>query len=139
MIKTKNNDDDANFVEECPYRNTIAKAIKNQHIKYLIDFHGLAKKRECDINLGINFGQNIAKDEKWFSSLKNALDSTGFNVSIDNPFCAGQKTIAGYFAKNFNIWTIQIEINCSITNEPKNIEKYNLLINTLIDWINRNY
>lgn len=139
IVKTRNDDDDANFVENCPYRDTIAKAIQTQNIKYLIDFHGLAKHRPCDINLGINFGQNIARNQKLFASLKNALETQGFSVSIDEPFCAGPRTIAGHFARNSNIWTIQIEINSSITNMPKNIDKCNLLINTLIDWLERNY
>ena len=139
IVKTCNNDDDANFVTTCNYRQTIAKAIENQKIKYLIDFHGLAKRRPCDINLGINFGQNIARNEKLYKSLKNALENSGFNVYIDEPFCAGPQTIAGFFAKNYNIWTIQIEVNCAITNQPNNIEKFNLLINTLIDWLERNY
>ncbi len=139
IIKTKNNDDDANFVEDCPYRQTIANAIKSQNIKYLIDFHGLAKKRPCDINIGINFGQNTKQNQKMFLSLKNALESQNFIVSIDEPFCAGPRTIAGFFAKEFNIWSVQIEINCAITNEPANIDKCNKLINTLIDWLERNY
>ena len=139
IIKTKNNDDDANFTLDCDYRTRIENAVKTQKIKYLIDFHGMAKHRPFDINLGINFGNNIKQDEKMFSSLKNALENAGLNVSIDEPFCAGPTTIAGSFAKNFNIWTIQIEINCAITNETKNIEKCNNLVHALIDWLNRNY
>ena len=127
------------IVEECEYRNRIKTAISTQNIKYLIDFHGLAKRRPCDINLGINFGQNICRNEKLFNSLKNALEHSGFSVSVDEPFCAGPKTIAGSIAKQFNIWSIQIEINCAITNEPKNIDRCNLLINTIINWLERNY
>jgi len=103
IIKTRNNDDDANFVDDCEYRQQIAKAIKTQNIKYLIDVHGLAKNRPCDVNLGINFGQNIKKDEKLFNSLNNALKNSGFNVFVDIPFCAGPKTISGHFAKSHNI------------------------------------
>lgn len=139
IVKTKNNDDDANFVDNCEYRERIKTAITTQNIKYLIDFHGLAKRRPCDINLGINFGQNIKQNEKLFNSLKNALEKSGFSVSVDEPFCAGPKTIAGSIAKQFNIWSIQIEMNCAITNEPKNIERCNLLINTIINWLERNY
>ena len=139
IIKTKNNDDDANYDEDCDYRKTIANMIKTQNIKYLIDFHGLAKFRPCDINLGCNFSQNTKPNQKLFLSLKSALETAGFTVFVDEPFCAGPKTISGYFAKNFNIWTVQIEINCDITNNPKNTSKYNLLLNTLTDWFNRNY
>lgn len=139
IIKTKNNDDDANFDSDCEYRTRIDEAIKTQNIKYLIDFHGLAKYRPCDINIGINFGQNVAKNVELFNSLKNALETEGFVVSIDEPFDAGPRTIAGFFAKKYSIWSVQIEINCSITNKRKNIAKCNKLLNTLIDWLERNY
>lgn len=139
LIKTQNNDDDANFDDDCLYRQKLAEIIKTQHIKYLVDIHGLAKFRPYDINLGSNFGQNTKPNQKLFDSLKSALEAAGFTVSIDEPFCAGPRTIAGAFAKNFGIWTIQIEINCDITNNPKNTDKCNKLINTLIDWHTRNY
>lgn len=139
IAKTKNNNDDANFDENCAYRKRIAEAIETQKIKYLIDIHGLAKHRPCDINIGINFGQNVSKNEKLLISLKNALETANFVVSIDEPFDAGPRTISGYFAKNFGIWSVQIEINCAITNERQNNAKCNLLLNTLIDWLNRNY
>lgn len=139
LIKTKNNDDDANFYENSSYRKKLQSIVKTQNIKYIIDLHGMKKSRESDINLGINFGQNIKKDTKLFDSLVSALNTQGFFVQIDNPFCAGPKTIAGHFSKEFNIWTIQIEINCGITNDFIQNKKCNLLINILIDWINRNY
>lgn len=136
IIKTANNNDDANFNEICPYRTDIESAIKANNIKYLIDVHGLAKKRPCDINLGINFGQNIKPNESLFFKLKEALEANNFSVSIDEPFCGGPQTIAGSFAKKCKIWTIQIEINCKITNEPQNIQKYNQLLTVLAAWIN---
>ena len=139
LIKTKNSHDDANYDTDCEYRKALENIIKNQKIKYLIDIHGLAKFRPFDINLGSNFEQNTKQNPKLLISLKNALESAGFSVSIDEPFCAGPQTIAGFFAKQYGIWSIQIEINCDITNNPKNIDKCNQLINTLIDWHNRNY
>jgi len=139
IIKTQNNDDDANFYDESSYRKKIDEIIKSKHIKYLIDFHGMRKSRPCDVNLGVNFGQNIKQDIKLFDSLAAALKKSGFSVQIDQPFCAGPKTIAGSFAKKYNIWAIQLEVNCAITNEPANNQKCNLLINTIIDWLNRNY
>lgn len=53
IAKTKNNNDDANFDEKSEYKDTIYSLIETKGIKYVIDFHGLAAKRDCDINLGI--------------------------------------------------------------------------------------
>jgi len=46
---------------------------------------------------------------------------------------AQSSTISSYFAKEFGIWTIQIEINSKITNESAYINKLNLLLNTLTE------
>ncbi len=136
ILKTKNNNDDANFDQVSPYRDEIKKYIEDHNIKYIFDVHGMAKSRPYDINLGINFGQNIKNNMNLFNTLVQNLENEGFSVSIDQPFAAGPQTISGYFANTYNVWTIQIEINCSITNEVKNIDKCNNLIKGLIDTIN---
>ena len=136
IIKTENLFDDANFDLVNPYRQKIFKIIKKHNIKYLIDFHGMSSKRECDINLGTNFGQNIKADEKLFNVFYNELINAGFSVSIDNPFAAPFPTISASVAKEFNIWALQVEINCSITDDLNSIVKLNKLINVFVDIIN---
>lgn len=135
IFKTKNSNDDANFDSNCSYRKTLKKAIKKGKIKYLIDFHGLASTRECDVNLGVNLGQNISNDIRAYETLKNKLEKAGFSVSVDNPFMAPTRTIAGSMKAEFDdLWTIQVEINCLITNEIKNYEKFKKLKNVFLDW-----
>ncbi len=134
LIKTKNSYDDANFDLDCDYRKKLKKLIKQYNIKYLIDIHGLAKWRDCDVNLGINIGQNIKQNEEQFNKLNTMLNSV-FHVEIDNPFMGSGNTISCRINKEFDIWTIQIEINCGITNYSKNIEKFNKLLNILVQWI----
>ncbi len=135
LIKTKNNFDDANFDSDCMYRKSLAKIIKEKNIKYLIDFHGLAAHREMDINLGTNFGNNIKADEPVFKNLLSTLKKD-FKVVVDQPFMASETTISGHFSKEFNIFTIQIEVNCKITNKKENIDSFNKLASLICDWIN---
>ena len=139
IIKTKNNFDDANFDENCNYKKRISKIIKSRNIKYIIDFHGLAKHRPMDINLGINLGRTIETDVNLFESLNNCLIKQKFIVSIDQPFASLYNTVSAYFSRKYNVWTIQVEVNSAITNISTNIEKFNLLITTLINWINNNF
>lgn len=134
LIKTKNNFDDANFDRNCEYRKKLKQIIKKHNIKYLIDLHGLAKWRDCDVNLGTNLGNNIENDIELFNRLNNML-CENFNVKIDVPFMASGNTISACVKRDFNIWTLQIEINCSITNHKENINKYNLLLQCLSTWI----
>ena len=136
IAKTKNNNDDANFDECCRYRDSIDRLVDSGVIKYLIDMHGLGAHRKCDINLGVNLGKNIETNVKLLDNLKRALKNAGFCVVIDQPFMAGGITISGGMKlRHPELWTIQIEINCAITNRPENFEKYSKLLCVLREWI----
>lgn len=131
IIKTRNNFDDANFDKESNYKDKIKYLISAVGIKYIIDIHGLKRERDCDINLGINFGTNIKNDVNLYDKILSGLKNAGFVTTIDNPFRAGERTISGYFSTNYNVWTIQIEINSRITNDSKYISKLNELLDIL--------
>ena len=138
ITKTKNNNDDVNFDRNSKYKNSIEKLILDNKIKYIIDFHGLSSKRDCDVNLGIHLGQNIKTDENLFMELYNSLLSHNFKTLIDKPFMAGGNTISGSMASKYpSIWAIQIEINCSITNKKENYERYKSLLVILKNWLNK--
>lgn len=131
IIKTRNNFDDANFDKESNYKDKIKYLISAVGIKYIIDIHGLKREQDCDINLGINFGTNIKNDVNLYDKILSGLKNAGFVTTIDNPFRAGERTISGYFSTNYNVWTIQIEINSRITNDSKYISKLNELLDIL--------
>ena len=67
--------------------------------------------------------------------LVKLLENNGLVVSVDQPFMAGVKTICSSIKKEFpEIWSLQIEINCAITNKKENFEKFKKLLFSLIDW-----
>jgi len=136
IAKTKNNNDDANFDENSNYKNTIFELIDKQQIKYIIDIHGLSNKRKCDINLGTHLGKNIENSPVIFDKLTSMLAAENFSVSIDQPFMAAHYTIASS-TKNLQhqLWTIQIEINCDITNKKENFSRFEKLLNIFTNWI----
>ena len=137
IAKTKCNNDDANFDKESSYKDEMKRLIRLHNIKYVLDFHGLAQRRECDINLGVHLGDNIKVNTKVFDTLNKKLKEGGFKVSIDQPFMAGAGTISGSMKKEFeDIWTLQIEINCGISNMKENFVKNQKLINIISEWIN---
>ncbi len=136
IAKTKNNNDDANFDENSRYRDSISKLVESNGIKYLIDMHGLASHRPCDVNLGIHLGRNIATNVRAYDDLRKALKGIGLKVLIDTPYMAGSRTISGWAKNKYpDLWTIQIEINCSITNSPDNAEKLKSLLQILTNWV----
>ena len=142
ISKTKNNNDDANFDKESEYKNTIKKLILENKVKYILDFHSLSKKRKCEVNLGTNFKRNIKNNKPLYKTLKKELKKQGLRLKIDIPFNGGKRTIAGSLKNEFkDIWTIQIEINSSVTCEEENYNKYLKIIDIFtrfIDNINKN-
>ena len=129
IIKTKNNFDDANWDEKSKYKDELFKLIENNNVKYLLDFHGLAGFRPCDVNLGTNLGRNVETDIKLFDMLLKSFEKAGIVVSIDQPFNAGNHTISGSSKIKYdNIWTLQVEINANITNRPENFVKFKKII-----------
>ncbi|MBR2969680.1 MAG: hypothetical protein IKC49_01335 [Clostridia bacterium] len=137
IAKTQCNNDDANFDDESTYKDSIIGLIKKYNIKYILDLHGLASYRDCDINLGIHIGDNIRNNIELFNKLNESLSNNCFKVSIDQPFMASSKTICSSMVKQFNdIWAIQIEINCGITNKKENFTLNYKLIEILRNWIN---
>ena len=138
IAKTKNSNDDANFDVDCSYRKEMRQIVKDNDIKYIIDFHGLSPKRNIDVNLGIHFGKNIETNENLFNILYNDLTMHGYTCTIDQPFMAGNRTVSGGMKEEFPyLWTIQIEINRDITNYINNSTKYERLLGILEDWINQ--
>ena len=133
IAKTKNNFDDVNFDQHSPYKTQIARELEKTQIGHIIDFHGLSSKRDMDVNFGINFGNNIKRDEKLFDKLLRAVKKAGFVCSIDNPFCGNPATIAGTF--NDRAWTIQIELNSKITNNPQARERLSKLLDIFEKWL----
>ena len=136
IAKTKNNFDDANFDLDCPYKKKVSEVFSEGNVKYLLDFHGLAAHRECDVNLGTHLGNNIETDPEIFDSLVNKLTSKNFIVSIDQPYMGGKSTVSGYIKDmHRNSWTIQIEIKCSISNNKENFDKFQKLLDVFSEWI----
>lgn len=136
IAKTKFNNDDANFDQNSSYRDTIRELVKKYNIKYLIDFHGLAPHWGCHINLGTNLGTNTHSNINILNDLNQSLINNGFIVSIDFPYKGGENTISGSFSQELNIWTIQIEIRCDISNLKDNFNQNYTLLKVLENWLN---
>lgn len=137
IAKTKNNYDDANFDKKSSYKQDLLRCIEKNNIKYVVDIHGLAEKRGIDVNFGTHLGQNIKADESAFENLYNAFIKNNFVISIDQPFMGGGNTISHFIQKTkTDVFSLQIEINCAITNKKENFNKYQCLLKILVDWIN---
>lgn len=137
IVKTACFNDDANFDLICPYREELRKYIEENGIKYLIDIHSLNPTREQDIDLGVNFGLNIAPDEKMFDFLEKEFLERGFKVVIDQPFNGGARSISSFIARQCSIWTLQLEISGRFLYSEDNSKKLQEIISVLVETIEK--
>lgn len=113
----------------------MSEIIEKNNIKFLLDIHGLGANRACDVNLGTHLGDNIEVDPSLLCALSNKLNGE-FDICIDQPFMANSNTISSYAKKHFpTLWSLQIEINCAITNKKENFDKFEKLLITLLEWM----
>lgn len=119
IVKTHNCNDDANFDEQSPYKESLCQYIIDNNIKYVIDLHQLAPRRIENIDLGTGRGKNIKVDPFLLDVVKTHFESLGLeNITIDAPFDASYPfTVSSFVASRCNIACIQIEINSRLVCE----------------------
>ena len=124
LIKTNNLNDDANYDLKSDYKDFLVKYIKKNNIKFLIDLHGMSKKRNVSICLGTGFGKSFNGKAELSSLLITAFNRAGLDSStlaVDFPFHASERTVSRYVNKKAKIESIQIEINSNIFSDDKQI------------------
>lgn len=142
LIKTKNCDDDANYDLKSDYKDYLSKLIKKYNIKYLIDLHGMSKKRDVLFALGTCFSENADHSLELTHQLikiadKNNLDAE--KIRIDFPFASSSKRqVATAINIRNKIETLQMEINSklyeddeSVLNLIKTVDEFARLVNKI--------
>ena len=117
LVKTKNCNDDPNYDYKSTYKDYLSDYVKYNNIKYLIDLHGMSKKRNVLIALGTSFGKHSDKSLELTNQFikiatKNGLDTE--QIKIDFPFSGARRTVSAFINKKNKIETLQIELNSGI-------------------------
>lgn len=116
IVKTVNENDDANFDEVSSYKDRLVKYLNaHKSIKLLIDLHQLAPERETAVDIGIADGINFVDDE-FVSQIVYAFQKNGIdNVVTDFPFKgAGKNTVSSFVRARCDVQTIQLELNTNL-------------------------
>lgn len=116
IIKTTNENDDANYDESSNYKDKIQDICNSQDIKFILDLHQINKYHIEEFCIGT--GKNVFNNLLNYSYLKGKiLDNfylSGFIAKLDEPFGASsKKTISGYFARR-GIPSLQLEMNTKL-------------------------
>ena len=136
IYKTYNNNDDANYDIENPYKNELEKIIKERKIKLLLDIHGARNENDFNIELGTSDGEKVEGKEYIIKELKENLKQQGITNIVENTkFKANTiHTISKYIHEKTKIPCIQLEITGRY-RYIKNIEGIQKLINGLEKFI----
>ncbi len=121
IAKTCNDGDDANFDYNSNYRNKIASMLETKQVKYIIDVHCLKSERSQQINIGTNNGFNVVGNFSLLERIQQLFKNNNLTTTIDYPFVASSRTIAGFFSKTYNVFTLQIEINSGLFDTDKQL------------------
>lgn len=135
------------------YKQSLAKYINENDIKFLIDLHGCWSFRDFSIELGTwgKWNPNLLWNEKILNIIVNSLNDnlklyiqhTKKIITHNTIFSASRNTtVSRFISKECKIPTIQIEINKELRNidNPKNISLLiNALENMLINIIEMQY
>ena len=138
---------DPNFDEnkDSEYKQTLAKYIKENDIRFLIDLHGCWSYRDFSIEFWTwwEWNPNIlgrldilnVVEKSLNESLKSYIQHTGKSITINTIFPASRETtVSSFISKECNIPTIQIEINKEL-RDLDNLKHLSLLINVLENMI----
>ena len=124
IIKTTNNNDDANYDLNCPYKRELSKKFRLGSVKFLLDLHQLNPTREMDFCIGTGGTEfnNLLFYSYIPEAIKEILTRYGFSAEINNPFAAGKPyTNAGFLARR-GYPSLQLEINSRLVYNVTNKE-----------------
>ncbi len=123
IVKTSNQDDDANYDPSSDYKDEIINLVKENGYRCVIDLHQLSYERIEDVNPGVAGYRNF-KNKELLNSIVNIFNRHGIDkVSIDHPFGAySLNTVSSYVHNHTGIDTIQLEINSRLVSKYCNKE-----------------
>lgn len=141
LIKTKNCGDDANYDKKSGFKTFLNRKIEDHNFKYLIDLHGMSKKRNVLIALGTCFGKNSKNSLELTNQFIKIAGKNGLEVEkirIDFPFSAHKNTVSSYINRKNKIETLQMEINSKIFEDEdltisliKSLDEFATLVSKL--------
>lgn len=119
IVKTLNDNDDANFDELSPYKQSLADYIDaHGNIRLLIDLHQLAPERDIAADIGTADRVNFADDDFVAQIVREFERRNIMPVKIDFLFKgAGQNTVSSFIRANCGIQTLQLELNSNLLVE----------------------
>lgn len=139
IFKTKNCGDDANYDERCRYKAKLARFVKKNGIRYLIDLHQMNPSREQMVDIGTGYGKNVEADPGFVDIVRNCFAENGIEgVFVDEPFAAIHPfTVSSFISRECGIPCIQIEFNTRILSKRYKECRFDDVLEAMCDLIDK--
>ncbi|MGI9553487.1 MAG: gamma-glutamylcyclotransferase family protein [Thermodesulfobacteriota bacterium] len=129
-------DPDPNYYDDSPYKELLKNISLNAGLNFVLDLHGTGEEREADIYPGIGknreflLGSDFILDGLYKSAEKYSITCG----SLDKFPASKQETVTKFCARILGIPSMQLEINRAYRQPDKDPEKFETLINFLVDF-----
>lgn len=128
VIRTWNAADDPNYGRDARsenYRCEVARLVREQGIKWMIDLHGCRNKYGFDLDIGVNDGRNLACTLGEVRELAECWRKSGLDVRVDEQFQAhGDQAVSNYVHRATGANCLQIEASSTIRTTGEGLEKF---------------
>lgn len=128
---------DANFYDDCPYKEGLRTAVKEKGIKLVLDIHGAAAWRAFDIDIGTCKGAALLGRDGLLPPLLDAFRRHEINgVFVDSVFSGcGQATVTRFVSEALGVPALQLEINKRFRDPENHPREFESLIQALEDYL----
>jgi len=128
---------DANFYDDCPYKEGLSNLVRESGIKLVLDIHGAAAWRSFDIDVGTCKGAALLGRNDILPPLLDAFRRHGINgVFTDSVFSGcGQNTVTRFTSEVLGIPALQLEINKRFRDPENHPREFESLIKALEDYL----
>ena len=138
IYKTKNCNDDANFDENCLYKQALSAYINSSDILFLLDLHQLAPHRKMNVAIGTGKHKNVSRQAFINATIEAFCEKKITKIKIDDPFGATYPfTVSSYIASTCGISCLQIEINSKILRLDTEDSQTEQVFEALVDSVKK--
>lgn len=128
---------DANFYDDCPYKDGLSRLVQGCGIKLVLDIHGAAAWRAFDIDIGSCKGAALLGRDDILPLLLDAFRRHEINgVFVDSVFSGcGQATVTRFASEVLHVPALQLEINKRFRDPENHPREFESLIEALKDYL----
>lgn len=132
IYKSRHMKDDANHDVQSPYRDEIARLIREEGIRCVLDLHQLSPVRPMALCIGTGYGKHLAGLMDAPEVIRRIFLSHALSpVTTDDPFAASAPHTVSASAASHGVTALQLEINTALLMENTQTERFEIVLSAL--------